>query len=76
MRRAVQSPNAVVLGLARPFHNRGLLLARSSSLADARNHTRPAQEGMDVVRSIEEVGSQVGKTSQPVVIADCGELKI
>merc|ERR1712183_1038041 len=30
-------------------------------------------EGMDVVKSIEAVGSQSGKTSQPVVIADCGQ---
>merc|ERR1711997_1417831 len=31
-------------------------------------------EGMDVVKKIEAVGSQSGKTSQPVVIDDCGEL--
>merc|ERR1711991_68351 len=31
-------------------------------------------EGMDVVRKIEKVGSQSGKTSQKVVIADCGQL--
>merc|ERR1712151_326682 len=31
-------------------------------------------EGMDVVKKIEEVGSQSGKTSKPVVIADCGQL--
>ena len=31
-------------------------------------------EGMEVVRSIEKVGTQSGKTSCPVVIADCGEL--
>merc|ERR1740121_796684 len=30
-------------------------------------------EGMDVVKAIEAVGSSSGKTSQPVVIADCGE---
>merc|ERR1712088_960910 len=29
-------------------------------------------EGMDVVKKIEEVGSQGGKTSKPVVIADSG----
>merc|ERR1712170_114233 len=28
--------------------------------------------GMDVVKAIEAVGSQSGKTSKPVVIADCG----
>jgi len=32
-------------------------------------------EGMDVVRAIEKVGSQSGKTSQPVMVADSGELK-
>jgi cyclophilin family peptidyl-prolyl cis-trans isomerase len=32
-------------------------------------------EGMDVVKSIEAVGSQSGKTSKKVVVADCGELK-
>merc|ERR1712012_1058375 len=30
-------------------------------------------EGMDVVKKIEAVGSQSGRTSQPVVIADCGQ---
>ena len=32
-------------------------------------------EGMDVVKAIEAVGSQSGKTSKKVVIEDCGELK-
>nr|ABI14282.1 cyclophilin-like protein [Pfiesteria piscicida]ABI14283.1 cyclophilin-like protein [Pfiesteria piscicida]ABI14284.1 cyclophilin-like protein [Pfiesteria piscicida] len=31
-------------------------------------------DGMDVVKKIEAVGSQSGKTAQPVVIADCGQL--
>eukprot|EP00656_Telonema_subtile_P054647 TRINITY_DN821_c0_g1_i1.p1 TRINITY_DN821_c0_g1~~TRINITY_DN821_c0_g1_i1.p1 ORF type:complete len:212 (+),score=67.53 TRINITY_DN821_c0_g1_i1:162-797(+) len=31
-------------------------------------------EGMEVVKSIEEVGSRSGATSAAVVIADCGEL--
>eukprot|EP00391_Amoebophrya_sp_Ameob2_P013664 CAMPEP_0178985228 /NCGR_PEP_ID=MMETSP0795-20121207/2037_1 /TAXON_ID=88552 /ORGANISM="Amoebophrya sp., Strain Ameob2" /LENGTH=162 /DNA_ID=CAMNT_0020676165 /DNA_START=109 /DNA_END=597 /DNA_ORIENTATION=+ len=31
-------------------------------------------EGMDVVKAIEGVGSQSGKTSRPVVIAECGQL--
>lgn len=31
-------------------------------------------EGMDVVRAMEAVGSQSGRTSSPVVIADCGQL--
>ncbi|XP_028765693.1 peptidyl-prolyl cis-trans isomerase-like [Neltuma alba] len=31
-------------------------------------------EGMDVVREIEKVGSRSGKTSKPVVIAECGQL--
>jgi hypothetical protein len=31
-------------------------------------------KGMEVVRAVERVGSQTGKTSQPVVIADCGQL--
>merc|ERR1712188_36261 len=30
--------------------------------------------GMDVVKKIEAVGSGSGKTSQPVVISDCGQL--
>merc|ERR1711870_222629 len=30
-------------------------------------------EGMDVVKKIEAKGSQSGKTSQPIVIADCGQ---
>ena len=32
-------------------------------------------EGMDVIKSIESVGSSSGKTSRSVVITDCGELK-
>jgi len=31
-------------------------------------------DGMDVVKTIESVGSDSGKTSQKVVIADCGQL--
>ena len=31
-------------------------------------------EGMDVVQAMEKVGSDSGKTSQKVMIADCGEL--
>ena len=31
-------------------------------------------EGLDIVRSMEKVGTQSGKTSRPVVISDCGEL--
>jgi len=31
-------------------------------------------EGMDVVKAIESVGSDGGKTSAKVVIADCGQL--
>lgn len=32
-------------------------------------------KGMDVVREIEKVGSESGKTKKKVVIADCGQLK-
>merc|ERR1712003_31068 len=31
-------------------------------------------EGMDVVKKVEAVGSQSGKTSSPVVISGCGQL--
>ena len=31
-------------------------------------------EGMDVVKEIESVGSQSGKTGKPVVVADCGQI--
>merc|ERR1711922_9298 len=31
-------------------------------------------DGMDVVKKIEAVGSQSGKTSQPVMVADSGQL--
>jgi hypothetical protein len=31
-------------------------------------------KGMDVVQKIEGVGSGSGKTSAPVVVADCGQL--
>jgi len=29
-------------------------------------------EGLDVVKAVEKVGSQSGKTSAPVIVADCG----
>ena len=32
-------------------------------------------EGMDVVKTIEEYGSQSGQTSKNIGIADCGEIK-
>merc|ERR1712203_954993 len=31
-------------------------------------------EGMDIVKKVEAVGSQSGKTSKKVVIAECGQL--
>ena len=31
-------------------------------------------ETMSVVKAVEAVGSQSGKTSKPVVIADCGQI--
>jgi peptidylprolyl isomerase len=31
-------------------------------------------KGMEVVKAIEAVGSQTGKTAKPVVIADCGQI--
>ncbi|KAJ6998821.1 peptidyl-prolyl cis-trans isomerase-like [Populus alba x Populus x berolinensis] len=31
-------------------------------------------EGMNVVKAIEKVGSSGGRTSRPVVVADCGQL--
>lgn len=31
-------------------------------------------EGMDVVKRVEAVGSESGKTSKPVAITDCGQL--
>ncbi len=31
-------------------------------------------EGLDVMRKMEKVGTQSGKTSRPVMIADCGEV--
>merc|ERR1712061_492683 len=33
-------------------------------------------EGMDVVKKIEAVGSQGGRTAQPVTIEDCGEVEL
>ena len=31
-------------------------------------------EGMDVIRSVEKLGSTNGRTSKKVIISDCGEL--
>ena len=31
-------------------------------------------DGLDVVQAIEKMGSQGGKTTKPVVVADCGQL--
>lgn len=33
------------------------------------------KEGMDIIKRIEAIGSDSGKTSKPVVVSDCGELK-
>jgi len=33
-------------------------------------------EGMDVVTAVEKVGSQSGKTSKKVVVADCGQIEL
>eukprot|EP00826_Nyctotherus_ovalis_P017837 TRINITY_DN15272_c0_g4_i1.p1 TRINITY_DN15272_c0_g4~~TRINITY_DN15272_c0_g4_i1.p1 ORF type:complete len:175 (+),score=44.02 TRINITY_DN15272_c0_g4_i1:139-663(+) len=33
-------------------------------------------EGMDIVKMMEKVGSHSGKTKSPVMISDCGEIKI
>ena len=35
---------------------------------------RQVVEGMDVVKKIESLGSDSGKCSQKVIIADCGQL--
>ena len=32
-------------------------------------------DGMDVVKKVEALGSQSGKTSKKIIIADCGEIK-
>ena len=32
-------------------------------------------KGMELVREIEDVGSQSGQTRAPVIIADCGQLR-
>ncbi|KAL0334622.1 UNVERIFIED_CONTAM: Peptidyl-prolyl cis-trans isomerase 1 [Sesamum radiatum] len=39
-----------------------------------KKHTGPVVEGYDVVKAIEKVGSGSGRTSKPVVVADCGQL--
>ncbi|CAK0786398.1 hypothetical protein CVIRNUC_009611 [Coccomyxa viridis] len=31
-------------------------------------------KGMDIVKKVESYGSQSGKTSKPIVVADCGQL--
>ena len=31
--------------------------------------------GMDIVKQCEAVGSRDGRTSVPVIVADCGEIK-
>ena len=33
-------------------------------------------EGMNVVEEMEKVGSETGRTFKPVIISDCGEIKI
>lgn len=39
------------------------------------NSNSPPQvvEGMDVVKKVESFGSQSGKTSKKIIIADCGQ---
>ena len=41
---------------------------------DALRALHRAVHGMDVVKAIEAVGSQSGKTAKPVVIADSGQI--
>ena len=43
-----------------------------AKLAEARAGAGP---GHDVVQAIEALGSRDGSTAQPVVIAECGQLK-
>ena len=31
-------------------------------------------DGLDVVKAVEKVGSSSGRTSKPVVVADCGQI--
>ena len=44
-----------------------------SCSVDTELATRPTK-GMEVVKAIEAVGSQSGKTAKPVVIADAGQI--
>ena len=34
------------------------------------------EEGLDVMKEMEKMGSQQGRVRAPVIIADCGELKV
>ena len=51
-------------------------LARSRWLDGRHVVFGTVSDGMDVVRKVEEVGSQSGSTSKDVVIADSGELPL
>jgi hypothetical protein len=50
---------------AQPSSNRGICHCRLVQVV----------QGLDVVRAVEAVGSQSGKTSQKVVVKDCGLLQ-
>ena len=64
--------------LAHSIHNETAATMRIDELrTSAGKHVvfGSVTKGMDVVKKIEGFGSQSGKTSKPIVIADCGQLK-
>ncbi|MBA0758756.1 hypothetical protein Gotri_021724 [Gossypium trilobum] len=58
----------------KPLHYKGSTFHRTEWLDGKHVVFGQVVEGMDVVRDIEKVGSSGGRTSKPVVIADCGQL--
>lgn len=51
---------------------RNLFLTETISLVSDCETPGEVVEGMDLVKKIETHGSQSGKTSKPIVIANCG----
>ncbi|KAJ8453013.1 hypothetical protein Cgig2_014776 [Carnegiea gigantea] len=70
-------PGILSMGNAGPDTNRSqffICTAKAEWLDGTHCVFGEVVEGMDVVKAIEKVGTSSGRTSEPVAIADCGQL--
>jgi len=50
-----------------------MLQSEHLAISQGGNWMKRVVEGMDVVKKVESFGSQSGKTSKKIIIADCGQ---